>query len=282
MNKETQIQKNRPAGAKKRRRISLARLALILLLLLIAVTAGVVLLLLYAPDKPAADGLFRVQQVTVSGDTRYDAQELIAVSQIAPGQSVFNIDGERAVANLLARFPYLDEVQVERPAYNTVNLRVHETAEWAAVAYGDRWLILGENGRGLFTEPIAGTRPLRYLYLSGVSLTEQAGVGKLSLPEETLTLTRSLLAACRANGLEPIDRIDLARANAIEVSWCGQITLKLGNASRMDYQLQLVAKSLPGLLEKYGRHVCASYDLRAFTDPENTAPQAYFEPNAAG
>ena len=87
----------------------------------------------------------------------------------------------------------------------------------------------------------------------------------------------TLRDACLQNGLEDVGEMDLT-PGAVRLMWRGQITLLLGSLSKAEYQIRLAASSLPPLLEKYGAHVRAVYDLRAFADPENLSPQAYFTP----
>lgn len=278
MNKETQIQRNK---ASQRRGSHRARLALLLFCAFLLVCGGIALMLFLqsaAQGDNGEPGWFQVKAVTASGSSRYTEQQLVQASQIVVGQSIFQVDEERAIANLLQKFPYLAGVSIDEPTYDTVHITVTETAELGVVGQGDHWMLVGQNGRALQTVPRTAQKPQRYLYLSGIELGSEVTVGQQALDEQRLQTALSLLQSCARNGVSDIGQIDLQSLTAVKMHWRSQVVVLLGSASNLEYQIRLLSTSLPQLLERYGQHVRATYDLRAFSDPTVSDPQGYFTP----
>ena len=128
MSKDTQIQKKKTSS---RRGINQAKLALVLFCAVLLVCGGIALMIHLQNQAALQDdetlGTFEVKSVTASGSVRYSQQQLIEASQIVVGQSIFRVDEERAVSNLLQKFPYLDTVNIDTPTYDTVHITVTES-----------------------------------------------------------------------------------------------------------------------------------------------------------
>lgn len=278
MNKDTQIKKQ---PQKKRRRINQARLALTLFCAILLVGGGIALMLyLHSLQRDNTEpGALEVKAVTVSGSTRYTEQELLQTSRIIVGQSIFSVDEQRAINNLLTRFPYLDTVTISNPSYDTVHITVTETQELGVIQQGNDWLLIGRNGKALQTIPRTSDRPQRYPYISGVTADPSILPGQQALQEEQLQTALCLFDTCALYGLSDVGQIDIFSITSLKIVWRSQITVLLGNSSNLDYQVRLLTTSLPQLLTKHGNHVRATYDLRAFSDPTNSNPKAYFTPD---
>lgn len=72
---------------------------------------------------------FKINTISVSGDTRYSAQEVIAASGISEGQNIFTVSQKRLLQKITALCPYVEEVEVIRHLPGALELRITESSE---------------------------------------------------------------------------------------------------------------------------------------------------------
>ncbi len=112
--------RNRSSRKRRRNRGRLGPLfkLLCLLALIVALTAGVTV-------------FFRVEQVVVSGNSRYTQEEIIEVAGIEKGQNLYGWNKFAIAQQLRQTLPYIGEVSIRRALPSTVVITV---VEWNAVA----------------------------------------------------------------------------------------------------------------------------------------------------
>ena len=113
----------RNSRSRKRRRNRGRRLGpvfklLCLLALVVALTAG-------------ATVFFRVEQVVVTGNSRYTQEEIIEVSGIQKGDNLYGWNKFSIAQQLRQTLPYIGEVSIRRALPSTVIITV---VEWEAIA----------------------------------------------------------------------------------------------------------------------------------------------------
>ncbi len=80
---------------------------------------------------------------------------------------MFSVNKRRAAEQIKAAFPYIETVEVSSSSFDTIRIRVKETEPIGAIYAGGRWVVVGEDGRGLEALPVESERPSRYLYIGG-------------------------------------------------------------------------------------------------------------------
>ena len=113
----------RRSSRNRKRRRSRGRLGplfklLCLLALVVALTAG-------------ATVFFRVEQVVVTGNSRYTQEEIVEVTGIAQGDNLYGWNKYAIAQRLRETLPYIGEVSIRRALPSTVIITV---VEWEAVA----------------------------------------------------------------------------------------------------------------------------------------------------
>lgn len=91
---------------------------------------------------------FRVNQVTVTGNARYTAEEVSAASGIEIGDNLIALPRSRIAARIRVGLPYIKSVSITPALPDTVVLHVTEHAAAAAVAgEGTGWWLISDNGK---------------------------------------------------------------------------------------------------------------------------------------
>jgi len=92
---------------------------------------------------------FRVLYYEVEGASRYTEQEIIKASGIAIGDSLIFLDTDKAAQFVISELPYILEVRITSNLPDTLRFEVKEVDAFAAVAYGDGYVVLDSIGREL-------------------------------------------------------------------------------------------------------------------------------------
>lgn len=192
---------------------------------------------------------FRVDRVTVSGNSRYTVQEIIAASGVEQGDNLFLANKPQIARAITRKLPYIEAVTPVKVLPDTLELRVTESRA-VAVLEGEegRWLLnaggkLVENGGADLGEGlplVTGLHPV----------TPNLG-GRLTVElEEQVRLDglKGLLTALEGRDMaEKVNTfIDLTAANAIYFDYGEELTVVVptaGNFERLVFSLQRVEET---------------------------------------
>ena len=107
-------------------------------LVFLAVCAGIYLFL--------TSGYFDVKNVTVKGSTYYTAEEVVSMSGWKEGGNIFFSAGIGEMEANLSEDPYFREVDISRRLPGTLEIEITERTQTAAFVYGDRYVVIDDEG----------------------------------------------------------------------------------------------------------------------------------------
>ena len=107
---------------------------LVLLCALVAVVAIITAMTIF----------FKVQTFTLTGQTRYSKEELVAASGIQQGDNLILFDKFDAIDRIFDACPYLDTVQMRRRYPDRIEIIVTECA-WVPLYVGTMYNLAGAN-----------------------------------------------------------------------------------------------------------------------------------------
>ena len=161
---------------------------------------------------------FRVDEVVVTGNQRYTAEEVTEASGIQTGDSLVAMNIHRIATQILRQLPYVDEVSIRRGFPQTVTITVSESGAAVAIEHeGTKWLlnyrgkVLGPAEEGDETTLITGLNPLQPVAGSQLAVPREE--------ENKLTALLSLMGALQQQGL-------LEQSAAFDVSLESRITFR--------------------------------------------------------
>ena len=92
---------------------------------------------------------FRVDEVTVDGESKYTAEEIIAASGIEQGDNLFLISPVQTGRKIASVLPYVDNVNVRRALPDGVVITVTECMPAAVIQGNGSWWIIDAKGKVL-------------------------------------------------------------------------------------------------------------------------------------
>ena len=193
-------------------------------------------LLVAAALTTACVVFFRVNNITVIGNSRYTVQEVIEASGIQQGDNLITLSPSRVAARIRLRLPYVSSVSIRRALPDTVVLEIEEHAAAAAISDGKGWWYIAAQGKVLEQVGSPGS------VMSVTGLTAQDPVpGELVAVEEEqasrLEYVLDLLMALDAREmLADCSALDCSRPGVLLLDY-RDFRLKLPSTGEFDYML---------------------------------------------
>lgn len=250
-------------------------------------------LLIFAAILAGCVAFFRVNEVVVTGNDRYSAQEIIDASGVTLGDNLFLVNKPQATASIMRRLPYVEKVTPVRRLPDTIEFHITESEAVAALRIEtvievegvprtetDWWLINasgkllergGEELRGSLPQ-VRGLHPVTPTLGAKltVELEEQAKLEGL----------KGLLTALKKRDMHhgTVDFIDLTATNAIYFDYGENLTVVVplsGDFVRRVFSLQ---RSLETLALS-GEQVTGTLDLTYGDGQARLLPERWLPEN---
>ena len=223
---------------------------------------------------------FRVEQVVVSGNSRYTQEDVVAATGIRLGDNLYRMNKFQINQEVRQALPYVNELNIVRKLPNTILITV---TEWDAVAQilptaetvtevdketgeeipvetaGEAWLI---SVGGKLLEKAPADSPA--IEVSGLTaLIPRAGTPLAVSQEEQPKLDGllALLSALESGSL--LDRVTWIRVEGthIVMDYAGRFEAKLPLNGDFSYHLSVVETVIPQIDNKHGPQSTGSMDL---------------------
>lgn len=220
-------------------------------------------LVIFAAILIGCVAFFRVNQVTVSGNSRYTAEEIVAASGVELGDNLFLISKPQTAQSIIKRLPYVENVSPILRLPDTLELRVTETAAVAAVQAEGQWWLLDARGKVLEVGETAMAQGLPQV--NGLTpIAPALGVRMAVEAQEQTKLEslRGLLTALAGQGLTGglTEFIDLTQAGTIHFGYNGLLTVAVpmtGDFAETAFRLQRTLE----YFQQQGEVVTGTLDL---------------------
>lgn len=205
---------------------------------------------------------FKVETVTVAGNVKYTAGEVLEASGIRTGDSLFGLNDAQISSNIIAKLPYVARVRVGIKLPSTVKLVIEELD----VAYsieaddGSWWLIRAD---GLVVDKTSSAEADLYTKIRGVKLTKPVAGQKAVAAqptgegqqitvkaEEQLNVAISLIRYLEKYGmLSGVASLDVSSLTALEIWYGTRFQIKLGDTTGLETKVSNMKKAINSMSE---------------------------------
>ena len=188
--------------------------------------------------------LFQVDNIQVTGETRYSADEIRTAAGITTEDNLLLVNTGRSAAAVDALFPYLGKVEVRRHLPDTVEIYVEEAAPSRAFEVGNQYLLVSDAGRILET---TATLPEGMLCVKGLELESTEPAKDIVIQDDTAAEAyQEIFAALAKENFTGITSVDFTDVYDITMLYDGRITMRLGSPSNLDYKIRFGMKIVTG------------------------------------
>lgn len=209
---------------------------------------------------------FRVDNIVVTGQKRYTAEEIQAASGVELGSNMYLLNKYDVVRAITGELPYIEDIRVNRKLPDTLLIEVRESGRpFALVQDGSAWLI---SAGGKIVEQLPGGKAGQYGIISGCELLAPSVGTSLALATEYASQQASLLALLEAldnAGLtENVDGIRLDELSYLKMDYVGRFTVRMAYGADYEWELKKLTATLAD--EKIQSNMTGTIDLRLESD----------------
>jgi Cell division septal protein len=202
---------------------------------------------------------FRVDTITVSGESRYTSQQVLDASGLKTGENLFLLNKYAVANSLLEKLPYIETVRINRKLPDTLLIDVTECSSTiAAVQDGTAWLI-SPSGKivGSCAPAEASDQPV----LDGCKLLAPSVGSQLALAKEQKQKQESLLALLGAledaGLLDQLNAVHLDDASELVMDYAGRFAVEMPYGADYAYKL----RNLTAVMEQLESNEKGTVDL---------------------
>lgn len=192
---------------------------------------------------------FKITEITVLGETRYDKTLIRETSGIEVGENMFTINKFKAIDRLFANMVYLDEITIRRKLPNEIQITVSECEPAAALETADGYWLMDRKGKLLEKVPLSQTAGITLA--RGVEVAEpKPGLVIGQSENEKIQPMFDLIALLSDKDmLSDVGVIDLSKLYDIQFTYLDRFTVKLGSAEQTDRKLRFLNEVVKRLNE---------------------------------
>lgn len=257
----------RRAEARRRRRRR-ALLVFYLFVFITVITAAVALSLTV---------LFKIDSISVTGTTRYSAEQVVQAGGIRQGENLFLANTGAARQKIQQKLPYVASAQVSRRLPAKIVISITEEPICGVLEYKGKYAVVGTSGKVL---DIAAKRPEGNTLIKGLPLSSaETGKQVVYADASQRTAFQELTAAISGVKLDKITELDFTNPYQLRVVYDGRIVMNLGPASELEKKLLFGKRVLEsGKIKDTEKGVLdlstAAEDEHAYFDPSYAASSA--------
>lgn len=234
--------RRRKRGRRNRGRFGFLYKVLSTLLILAAILTGCIV-------------FFRVDEIIVTGGSRYSAEQVIEAAGIKQGENLFQLNKFDIARQVLTKLPYVDEITISRKLPATLILKVTESTAVAALEHDGVWWLV--DARCKLLEQGDAALAQGRAELTGLSpLSPSIGL-RLAVEEDQqrkLDSLSQLLSALQEQGMvgKISEFIDLSSDNMVRFGYSGAFTVEMPLYDDFDSQVWKLRRALEELEAKNG------------------------------
>ncbi len=240
--------------AKKRARLKKGFIAFLLLFIICATLVTLSLTV-----------FFKTEQVTVSGNTIYESNEILETAGIKAGTNMFLVFDSAVEERLISKYTFIESVKLKRTLPDKIEIKITEATEHYCYEYAGQFFTASKDNRVLAKYSSA---PAGLVNVSANSLTNLS-IGhnvEFTNEEEENYLTK-LLNTLYEYELEPTS-VDITDMSAIKVIISNRIDVNFGGQTELEGKTAHLAT----LIENLDENKRGSVNLSVWS----TKNEAYF------
>lgn len=194
---------------------------------------------------------FRVEEIVVAGNVRYEARQIIDATGIVQGDNLFGMNKFDTARRIRRQLPYVEGVNIRRGWPDTLLITVTECRAAARLAGEEGEWLISRSGKVL---ELVESAPDGVIRVDGLKAVQPEAGLPLVVREEQQARGDGLLALLRAldkcGMTEKVTWIDMTSASRTRMDFDGRFTVKLPVNGDFNYLLGAMDKAV-ATLEEY-------------------------------
>lgn len=174
---------------------------------------------------------FNINEITVTGDAVYSADDIINTSDVIAGDNLIFISKDEINEKISTELPYVDSVKIKRHLPSGLELIITKTEAKYAIIQDGYYTLLNKNGKVLESGLEFIGENITLLNM-GEIVSAELGSTVATKSEKVFDKLVLVSDACEECGLTDITSMDLSDIYNIKLVYQGRITLELGETDK--------------------------------------------------
>lgn len=206
---------------------------------------------------------FKCTGIDVTGNTSYNADEIISAGGVKTGDNLFRISKAKVRENIINSLAYIDDAEVSKSFPTTLKIKVSEAEKQYCLVASGTSVVISRKGK-ILEHYSSSDLPVVIGYdpettETGKWLTSKVD-GKNEIPE-------MIFAAAEKTGLKNITQIDMKDKFSVKVTVENRVILSLGSVEELESKFRVAVKLIETELGK------DEYVTLLLTNPEKVPVQ---------
>ena len=186
---------------------------------------------------------FKVDEISVEGETRYNTEDIIKESLINYGDSLISCSTAKGEENIYHKFPYIEEVSIGKQLFSKINISVKEAVPAAMIESNGKYVVLSEKGKIIEVNDKKIYEDIPTVL--GAKLTEVTLSSQIKFEDANLKKYLEKIFECiKAYSITNIQTLDITDTSAITLIKKNGFKIILGNFEEIDYKLKTASTIL--------------------------------------
>lgn len=227
----------RHRGRRRRGRFGFLYVVLSFVLILVCLVVGSVV-------------FFRANTITVAGNERYTASQVIAAAQVEPGENLFRVNRPQTYQRILAALPYIRDVNIRRELPDALVITVTETRSAAFLTCQEGTFLLDTRGKLVEQAAAAPAGLPEVTGLSPLSPTVGAMLAVDAAQQTRLDGLTGLLTALEEQELlSQLGSVDVTSSSEILFTFTNRFTVRMPLTCDHSYKVRALQYAVEHLEE---------------------------------
>ncbi len=205
--------------------------------------------------------LFKIEVITVSGDTRYTAEQIIENSDVEIGDNLWRTTSGKVTEKLSASLPYVASAKIVRKIPSDVEIVITETVPAYSIKKGGKYILINENDKVL--EEVASKKGDTVQLVGIETLNTKPGTKLTVKSPESYEAAKEIISEATSSELK-LTNVDVSDTNSLTAIYGGKIKLEFGSRSDMASKLKM-AKEIISKLESENNKQEGVINLKSVT-----------------
>lgn len=192
--------------------------------------------------------LFKVDTISVNGETRYDKNEIIKLSGIKKGENLLTLTTNKKEDSIKKSMPYIGSVVFTKKIPSEIIITVTESQPKIQIENDGNYILVDSENKVMdsVSGPVDGVCIVKGLQIN----KPQAGFTIEFSDESKGQLLKYLLDELEMCDIKDIKLIDLSNCMHILLDFDNRIKIELGSPEDIDYKMKTASKVLNGELKQ--------------------------------
>lgn len=222
--------------AKKRRRRKVAEALIFTLFIAVGIFVALSLTV-----------LFKIETVSVKGETRYSQEQVIEAAQVSLGDNLWLTTSGKLTEKASVALPYVKQIKVSRNIPSGIILEVIETVPEYSVKNKDKYVYIDSSGKVL---EIQAEKKGKTVLLSGIEFEEFVpGMPAKAASAENYGIAMEIISGSKGDNIRLTD-IDVADINQITAIHNSKIRLEFGSSADLKAKVKMANEIIGKLNEE--------------------------------